>query len=233
MAETIEPGSTPEFHLKGILTWGELLDDNTRKYIRSRFHADVFDGYGAVEVAPLGGLAWECNHHGFHVNADCVILEFLKNDEPVSAGESGEVVATSLFRHAMPAIRYALQDFAVPTDELCTCGRGLPLLKALAGRKVDCLITGDGELVSPFRIIMALQEIERVGQYQIVQEDCEHLLVNLKTEQGTIGDQKVEEILSICKSLVGEKVLVTVQHVAAITKVPGKKFQPVISKVKR
>ena len=63
---------------------------------------------------PLAGSHGNAEHHGFHINADCVILEFVKDGERVSYGESGEVVATSLYRYGMPAIRYKLYDFAVP-----------------------------------------------------------------------------------------------------------------------
>jgi phenylacetate-CoA ligase len=217
-------------NLRGILTWGELLDPGTREFLEARFDAEVYDGYGAVEVAPLGGLAWECRSHGFHINADCVILEFLRDGEPVAPGERGEVVATSLFRYAMPAIRYALNDYAVRGEESCSCGRGLPLIKALEGRKVDCLIAEDDELVSPFRIILALQEIQQVGQYQVIQERRDQLIVNIASKD-PIPEEDRARIRATCWSLVGKGVAVRVNAVTSIPKAPGKKFQPVICEV--
>lgn len=229
IAETPNPLG---INLRGVLTWGEVLDPQTREYLQSRFGAEVYDGYGAVEVAPLGGLAWECRSHGFHVNADCVILEFLKDGEPVAPGERGEVVATSLFRYAMPTIRYALNDYAVPSEEDCSCRRGLPLIKALEGRKVDCLISEDGQLVSPFRIVLALQEIREVGQYQVIQEEHGRLLVNIASEL-PIPEEERQHVVAICQSLIGKSVAIDVNAVTSIAKIPGKKFQPVVCKVQK
>jgi len=232
IASLVEKPSSLGMNLRGVLTWGELLDPGTRELLKSRFDAEVYDGYGAVEVAPLGGLAWECRSHGFHINADCVILEFLKDGDPVAPGERGEVVATSLFRYAMPAIRYTLNDYAVRGEESCICGRGLPLIKALEGRKVDCLIAENGELVSPFRIILALQEIEQVGQYQVIQERRDQLIVNIASK-GSMREEDRAKITAICWSLIGKGVAVRVNTVMSIPKVPGKKFQPVICEVQR
>ena len=226
------PNDSSQLNLRAILSWGELLDRGTRQYVEDKFGASIFDGYGAVEVAPLGGLAWECGDHGFHINADCVILEFVKDGERVSYGESGEVVATSLYRYGIPAIRYKLYDFAVPSDEACTCGRGLPLLKSLEGRKVDCLVAETGELVSPFRVIVALEEIEQVGRYQLVQEERDRLLVRIETPM-PMSTETEGKIINVCKSLVGNSTQVTVETTLSITQEAARKFQPVICKVQK
>jgi phenylacetate-CoA ligase len=232
LGNLLSAGSSAELNLRAILSWGELLDRGTRQYVESKFGVSIFDGYGAVEVAPLGGLAWECGDRGFHINADCVILEFVKDGERVAYGERGEVVATSLYRFAMPAIRYKLYDFAIPSDEICTCGRGLPLLKSLEGRKVDCLVAENGELVSPFRVIVALEEIEQVGRYQIVQENQNNVLVKLEA-LSQIPDETADKIVNVCKSLVGDGMRVTVDTVPTIIQEADKKFQPVVCKVQK
>ncbi len=225
----IDSEDLAHFDLRAILSMGELLDMRTRKLVESRFGAPIFDGYGTVDTASFG-LAWECREHGFHINADCAMLEFLRDEEPVSVGERGEIVATALFRFAMPAIRYKVQDYAVPTDEICNCGRNFPLLKALEGRKVDCLVAESGELVSPFRVIVALEEIEEVGRYQIVQEERDHVVVNIEA-LSPIPSETVEKTVRVCRSLVGASVRITVNTVSAIIHEPGRKFQPVICKV--
>lgn len=230
LASLISTRASVGLNLRGILTWGELLDTRTRDFVESTFGTRVFDGYGAVEVAPLGGLAWECDKGGFHLNADCVILEFLKDGEPVAAGETGEVVATSLFRYAMPTIRYALRDHAVLSDEDCECGRALPLIKSLEGRMVDCLISVKDELVSPFRIMLSLQEVERVGQYQIIQEEQGQIVVNIATD-GKISKDKMEAVMKICSSLLGEGTKISINTLRSIENISGKKFQPLICRV--
>lgn len=36
--------------------------------------------------------------------------------------------------NAMPLIRYKIEDVGVASDEVCPCGRGLPLMKLIEGR---------------------------------------------------------------------------------------------------
>jgi phenylacetate-CoA ligase len=59
-----------------------------------------------------------------------------------AAGESGELVVTSLVNRAMPLIRYRIGDRASwPTaDSACGCGRTLPLLEGVEGRALDRLV---------------------------------------------------------------------------------------------
>ena len=158
--------------LRIAVTWGELLDGRTRRMVSDFFGAEVFDGYGCTEVAPIGGLAWECpTHTAYHINIDSVVLEFLRDGEEVSAGESGEVVATSLFRWATPMIRYYLGDMATPLDDECPCGRGLPLLKNIEGRVVDFIRRPDGGSVSPYAIMHVLQDVSGLEQFKVVQRN--------------------------------------------------------------
>lgn len=230
MASALDMSASKRLNFRGILSWGELLSKRKRDYIEEKFGAQVYDGYGSVEVAPLGGLAWECNDHGFHINADCVILEFIKDGERVSPGEEGEIVATSLYKYAMPTIRYRLHDLGSQSEETCSCGRNLPLIGSLEGRQVDCLVADSGELVSPFRIIVALERIEGVDRYQLIQNELHQLTVRIESTPPmatTIG----EKIESVCKSLIGDNTKITLEYVSNIAVEPDRKFRPVICNV--
>ena len=115
-----------------IFGGAELVDPVSRKTIEEVFEAPFYDQYATIEFERM---AWQCpERSGYHIDADSLIMEFLdaKGDE-VSAGESGEIVCTSLFNYAMPLIRYKVGDFGVPSDEECPCGRMLPLLVGLRG----------------------------------------------------------------------------------------------------
>jgi phenylacetate-CoA ligase len=131
--------------VKAAFTRWEILEDQTRKLISDFLHADVFDSYGAVEA---GNIAWECpTHSGYHINVESVVLEILRDGEPVSSNEPGEVYVTCLWRKTMPVIRYFLGDLVTPLDDECPCGRGLPLLKNITGRMLDMDITSNGKLI--------------------------------------------------------------------------------------
>ncbi len=194
LQETCESNSK-KIDLRVAVTWGELLDGRTRKIVADFFGADVFDGYGCTEVAPIGGLAWECpTHTAYHINIDSVVLEFLKDGEEVSAGESGEVVATSLFRWATPMIRYYLGDKATPIEDECPCGRGLPLLRNIEGRVVDFVKRPDGGVISPYAVMHVLQDLDGLEQFKVVQRD------DYSIEVFVVGSGDIEKITSEMES---------------------------------
>jgi hypothetical protein len=45
----------------------------------------------------------------------------------------------------MPFVRYANGDLATASARLCACGRGLPLLERVDGRKLDAIRTRGGQ----------------------------------------------------------------------------------------
>lgn len=210
-------------NLKIAVTWGELLDMKTRRMISDFFDAEVFDGYGCTEVAPIGGLAWECpTHTAYHINIDSVVLEFLRDGEDVQPGEAGEVVATSLFRQATPMIRYYLGDKATPIDDECPCGRGLPLLKNIEGRIVDSIIRPDGGYISPFTVMHTLQEVENLDQFRVIQRGNHSIEVQVKAASNI--DKVLEAVDERCRILF-RGMHYSIKLVQSIEPEKGKKFK--------
>ncbi len=213
-----------------LMTWGEILDDATRASLSERFGSQVYDGYGCTEVAPIGGLAWECKRRvGLHINSDTVVIEVLKDGEPVAPGEKGEVVVTSLFRYATPMIRYRLGDVVTTISEPCPCGRGMPLIKNIDGRLVDFLKLRDGRLISPYAMIFAIQDIPGIARFRVTQETLAQTLVQIEKGSG-FGAQTISEIKNACTALLGNEVNVDVRMVDSFPNDKGK-FRAVASKV--
>ena len=213
-----------------LMTWGEILDESTRTSLSSRFGSEVYDGYGCTEVAPIGGLAWECRKRdGLHINSDTVVLEVLKDGEPVASGERGEVVVTSLFRNATPMIRYQLGDMVTTVAEGCPCGRAMPLIKNIDGRLVDFLQLPNGKLISPYAMIFAIQDIPGIARFRVIQETLERIVVIL--EKGTeFSSRTISDIRDACMTLLGKDVNVEVQLIDAFPIEKGK-FRAVASLV--
>jgi len=189
-----QAGQVPVF--KRVVTEAELLDQSTREHINQILHAEVFDFYGLNEV---GGVAWECpTHTGYHVNADSLLVEFLRDGEAVSSGEQGQVYVTSLQKMATPILRYATGDVATPIDDECPCGRGLPLIKDIQGRIVDFILTRDGRYLSPYLVTRMLEHTAGVQRYKVIQNRDYSIELQLKISCGR-NETTIRELKHCCR----------------------------------
>jgi len=216
-------GINPDFTVSN----GELLDDYMRKYITSVFGVDHFDVYGCME---LRRNAWECPYHeGYHIDIDSIVMQFIDDGGDVSAGEKGKIVFTGLFNHAMPLIRYDIGDIGAPSDHMCSCGRGLPMMEILEGKLMDFIVTADNQLLSPHifkRILMDTSGIELFKLIQLTKEKIRILVVKN-------NEYNAENSLKISKSfkkLLGDDVTVDIQFVDEIKR-KGRKYKVIESKL--
>ena len=215
--------------LKVAVAVGEVLDDSTRELISDSLHAEVFDGYGLAEV---GGVAWECpTHSGCHINTDLLVVEFLRDEEAVTAGEPGELCITNLYRKATPVIRYLVGDIATPLDDDCPCGRGLTLMKGIQGRIVDFILTRDGRYISPHRVMYALERVPGVAKYKVIQKSDRSIELLVKSKE-----MKVEPFLQVlrerCRQLFADTP-VSIKLVDEIESSKGWKSEVIESRLSR
>lgn len=117
-----------------VVSYGEPPGRERREAIEDGLGAPLFDRY---QMREFSAIAMECpEHRGLHIFADLFHVEVLREDgSPAPAGEPGEVVVTGLTGRYLPLIRYRTGDLAVLSDEACPCGRGLPLLDRIEGRR--------------------------------------------------------------------------------------------------
>ncbi|MDQ1281425.1 MAG: Phenylacetate--CoA ligase family protein, partial [Thermoproteota archaeon] len=160
----------------------EFIDYESRHYIEDVFKAPYCDQFGCAE---LDRTAWQClNRESYHMDVDSVITEFLdKEGNPVSEGERGEIVYTSLFNFTMPIIRYAIGDVGVPTDDTCSCGVTLPLMKIVEGRKDSFLTLPGGRVLSPFIFNFAINRFKYyadIDMYRIHQKKIDYFEIEMK-----------------------------------------------------
>jgi len=178
---------------KGIITVGEPLLSSQRQLFQQVFGCPVFDCYVSREC---GHLAGECeNHAGLHINADCVHLEFVdENYRPVPYGQVGKILITDFVNFGMPFIRYEIGDLGIPLQDLCVCGRILPLMEMHAGRISDFVISPqDDSLISGATLCHhLLVEGPNVGQLQIIQDQKDHLTIRI-CNQNAGADNRLNE----------------------------------------
>ncbi len=172
MAEEVHrQGIRDKIRLKKMIFGSERSSDAMRERIRELLGLDhMFDIPGMTELyGPGTGL--DCIHHqGIHYWADYYILEILDPEtlQPVSEGETGEMVVTTLRKEAAPLIRYRTRDLTrlVPGD--CPCGSVLPRHDRLLGRSDDMIIFRAVNIY-PGQIDHVLSRIEGIGsEYQVI-----------------------------------------------------------------
>jgi phenylacetate-CoA ligase len=194
-----ERGMQP-YRPRAIVVGAEKLHGFQRTLMERVFQAPVFETYGTREFMLLGA---ECERHqGLHLTMENILLEVLDDQgRPTPSGEEGNVVVTDLTNQGMPFIRYASGDRAVAGWGVCSCGRGLPLLKKVVGRRLDVLRTPDGRLLAGEFFPHLLKDFPAVRQFQVVQQalDRVQLRVVLAGSWGEVDwnrlNQEVSKVL--------------------------------------
>jgi phenylacetate-CoA ligase len=202
-----------------IVTWSEKLTPRVRETVEEKFGCPVYDQYGAYE---FHSVAFECQKKRMHINADTLIMEFLRDGEPAAPGERGEIVMTNLWNRAMPFIRYEIGDIGVFSDDICECGRGLPLIEELEGRIEDSCQTISGEIVLPSRLITLFYPYEEIDAFQVVQRKRDE--IRIKVVRGDNYSRTIEnEILDKFKTIFGEDSTIKMEYVKKIERREGKR----------
>jgi len=140
----------------------------TKARIEAAFGAHAFDLPGLTEIAAWG---FECDAQSglTHVHEDYCYPEVLdEHDRPVKPGERGELVFTSLYRRAMPLLRYRTRDIVQPSDRPCPCGRTLLAFEGGVLARLDDMKKVRGVVVYPRRIEEIVRTQAGVDEFQIV-----------------------------------------------------------------
>lgn len=229
MARFIEDNGITIPQLKFIISHSELLTEGTREYVQKVFNCPVYQDYSSFEVH---FIATECPHQNMHLHIDNTITEIIKDGEPAAPGETGEIVVTNLMNRAMPFIRYKTGDLGAFDEKECPCGRGLPLLKVVEGRKDEHLILPSGKKVSP-RIsdLLHFKFEPFILKYQIYQKKKDEIVIKVvKKDKYTKKIRK--SIKKEVKEYINEPIDVEVVEVDDIEKTGRGKYRAVISELK-
>lgn len=156
LAEHAARVGTPLPALKELRTIGETVTAELRDRLSALWRCPITDAYTCEEA---GYLALQCpSGPHYHVMAESVILEIVdEQNQPCAPGVEGRVVVTHLSNFATPFIRYDLGDFAV-RGGACTCGRTLPTLEKILGRKRNQMTLPDGRKVFPTLGVWTMSE---------------------------------------------------------------------------
>ncbi len=231
LSQYVQELGITEIRPKGIIGTSMMLLENERETIESVFGVKVFNRYGCEEVSLI---ASECEkHEGMHLNIEHLFIEFINDDgSPAGPGEQSKIVVTDLMNKAMPFVRYQVEDYGIPTDRICSCGRGLPLMDEVVGRTADFLVRHDGTKIAGVSLIEnTLTKIEGIKQMQIIQDNINDIHLNIVAGPDFCEDTK-KSLISYFKALFGAGVSIEVELTRKIEQDPSGKYRFSICKVK-
>lgn len=160
------------FSLKYAYLGGEPWTEEMRQVIENEFEITAFNNYGLSEIIGPGVSGECCEKQGMHIQEDHFLVECIDPEtlDPVSDGELGELVFTTLSREAMPIIRYRTRDIASLTRTPCPCGRSGVRMSRIKGRSDDMLVIR-GVNVFPSQIEEALLRVDDKAAHYMIEID--------------------------------------------------------------
>jgi len=147
----------------------EPHSEKMRRKIEEIYGFKAYNSYGLSEMNGPG-VSFECPcQDGMHIWEDHYFVEIIdpKTLKPVSDGEDGELVLTSLMREGMPVIRYRTKDLTRIIPGQCACGRTHRKIDRIKGRTDDMMII-KGVNIFPIQIEKKLMEIPGVGNNFVI-----------------------------------------------------------------
>lgn len=207
---------------KIVVSDSETLTDATRDAVHRALGTRPVDVFGLVEVS---NFAWECERRdGLHISADSHLVEV---DAP--QGGMGPLIVTGLGAWTMPVIRYDTGDMAEMAPGPCPCGRTLPLLARVYGRRSDAVLLPDGRRLYWPYFHELLADFPEIRQWRVVQDELRRLRVTvaLRKEEPDLLD-RIRDALSVA---LPSNVCLLVEAEERISVKPGEKSWAVVCNV--
>lgn len=212
--------------MRAVFTNAEPVHDDQRAVIAEAFNCPVRESYGMAESV---AFASECRAGRLHQWPEIGHIEVMENNLPVGPDVSGDLICTSLLNADMPLIRYRVGDRGRLADEAeqCACGRRLPLISGIDGRKNDMLMTRDGRQI--FWLNPVFYGLP-VKQSQIVQEAIDRITVRV-APAAEYTPETGQAIVDRLKNRVGDGIDITLQVVDEVPRTAAGKLQAVVCKL--
>ena len=204
------------------ITNAEPVYEYQRRVIGAAFQCPVRETYGMTEM--VAGAS-ECQHGRLHLWPEAGVVEIFDGQEPASLGATGELVCTGLLNADMPLIRYRVGDRGTlpAPEQVCSCGRTLPIIQEVEGRNDDVIYTADGRQVG--RLDPVFKADFPIREAQIIQESLQQIRVRY-VPNPEYTDAAGEAIIGQLQDRLG-KTAIILEAVTEIPRGPNGKFQAV------
>jgi phenylacetate-CoA ligase len=191
------------FHRPEAVSYtGDEISEPMRRILRHELGIAVLGIYQAVEA---GVIAWQCERQGhYHLNVDLCPVRILDPDgRELSVEEPGDVVVSNLVNRGTIVLNYRVGDVAARTPESCGCGRALPLLSEVHGRRTEWLESRSGQPIHPQTLRAIIRGVDGVRRFQLVQEQPGHVRVVAVAAAGVAPDGIRAQIVGGVERLAG------------------------------
>jgi phenylacetate-CoA ligase len=225
LAQEAQASSQKPIRMKAALSSAETLLESQRSVIERAFGARVHDQYGQTEMQSFW---FECRYGRMHAHPLFGMTEILRPDgRPCETGETGDVVLTGFLNSAMPLVRYRVGDRAAwSAEQTCACGRQMPIIASLEGRKDDYIFSYERGLVG--RMDPVLKGVTGIRECQFIQDDPASLRIVFVAEEG-LCEHDMEQFRLNLRRRLGESIALRFEEVSAIPRGPNGKFRSVVS----
>lgn len=208
-----------------FITMSESLPINVRIGIQELFNCPVVSRYSNCEC---GILAQQCNNSDeYHINSASFYIELLKfdSDIPAEEGVPGRIIVTDLFNYSMPIIRYDTGDVGVIKSS--SKYKNLKVFSRIDGRKIDCIYSTSGKMLSPYVINNTMWRFLEIKQYQFIQNDKKDYTLKINCDQNSLNSEK--NIIKALKEYIGENAKIEIIYVDEIPLLSSGKRKQVIN----
>lgn len=202
---------------------GDMVSEAGRE-IADGLGCTLYSVYAAMEAGTIG---FQCERReGFHLNVDLCAVRIVDDDgATVPPGEVGDIVISSLDNRGTVLLNYRIGDRGVLSDEPCPCGRSLPLLASLEGRRSESIVLPDGRTVSSLMLEgMFRAELRRTLQAQIQQLAPGELRWRIVPFASTDREELREALMARAEQTLGSGTRLTVEFAADIPRTSQGKF---------
>lgn len=209
--------------LKVLAIGAEPHSEEQRKRIENMLGVKAYNSFGMSEMCGPG-VGFECKEqNGLHFWEDYYIVEIVDpvTLEPVSDGEIGELVLTTLNREAMPLLRYRTRDLTRVLGRTCPCGRNHVRLDRMRGRSDDMMVLR-GVNIFPIQIEKILMQFKELASNYLItlttDEDNDNMTVEVELEELFTDDyQRLLSLEKEIKRRLKDEILLT-PHVKLVPK---------------
>lgn len=214
-------------HINMILSMSETLPNQTKKVLADYFSCPVISRYSNMEN---GFIAQQCldDNEEYHINNASFLIEMLdlEKDIPVKNGELGRITVTDLFNFGMPLIRYDTGDIGI-TQSKPKCSFSTPVFQRIEGRKVDFILSTNGNLLSPHIVTNTMWKFPDIRQFQFTQYGIKSYSIKLNYRGGYYA--KEDKIVEELKDYLGADAMISVEYVNEIPPLSSGKRKKIIN----